>query len=101
MNTTENLAPLLRAMGRAEEGLECLREALDIRRRVFGDDHPSTLAAALTMGQYLTEPGERESQVRAALAGTRRVFGDDHPETLRALGFLGSALRAAGKFRFE
>ena len=32
--------------GENPEAVACLREALGVRRRIFGDDHPDTLGAA-------------------------------------------------------
>jgi hypothetical protein len=46
-------------MGEFEEALPYLREALEVRRRVLGEDHPDTLESIDYMDALLSEMGER------------------------------------------
>jgi hypothetical protein len=73
--------------------------AADLRqhwRERHGDDHETTLAAALYLGWALRDMGHY-AQAREldqdTLARSRRVLGDDHPDTLAAATSLGNALK--------
>ena len=76
------------------------REALEIRRRVLGDEHPDTLSSINNMGLLLQDQGklpEAEPFYREALETRRRVLGDEHPNTLTSLNNMGLLLRTQGK----
>jgi tetratricopeptide (TPR) repeat protein len=78
-----------------------LREALEKRRRVRGEEHPSTLTAINNMGSLLQAQGkldQAEPYYREALEVSRRVLGEEHPDTLTSINNLGSLLRSQGNF---
>jgi hypothetical protein len=73
---------------------------LGVRRRVLGEEHPSTLASAPNLATslwYLEKYAEAEEMFEAALAACRRVLGSAHPDTLataETLECLRSEMRA-------
>ena len=76
------------------------REALAIRRRTLGDEHPNTLFSIARMVSLLLAQGkqsEAEPFVREALEADRRLKGDEHPDTLNSINNMGGLLWAQGK----
>ena len=68
-----------------------LEKALEILRRVAGNDHPSTLNAMDELAGLYDDQGrlpEAEALIVAAVAGRRQVLGEDHPETLSSMNSL-------------
>ena len=60
------------------------------RRRVLGEDHPDTLAAAFQLVGALFELGEHHAARELnddIIARRRRVLGDDQPATIMAGAF--------------
>ena len=95
-----NLALLLSEQSELDEQEPLYREALEVRRRILGENHPATISsrnalAALQEGAGMREAAEQ--QYREALARGRRALGDDHAEVLRSLSGLCSVLRACGR----
>ena len=89
-----------RELGEYEPAEPHVRTALEIRRRVLGDDHPDTLDSIRGMGSLLRSQGKLEAAepyYREALEGYRRVLGDDHPDTLGSINSMGLLLRSQGK----
>jgi tetratricopeptide (TPR) repeat protein len=78
-----------------------LREALEIRRRTLGEDHPHTVndtanLAALIMD--MDKLAEAEPLAREALAKSRLLFGNEHASTLKSVNTLGQVLFRLNKF---
>ena len=73
---------------------------LAARRRVLGEEHPSTLFSASNLAWSLSDQGkhaEAEEMFRVTLEARRRVLGSSHPhtlETVEALESTRSAMRA-------
>ena len=64
-----------------------LEAALQTRKRVFGQDHPDTLASANALANLYWYQGkyrEAEPLYRDIVERRTRVLGADHPDTLRA-----------------
>ena len=95
-----NLANLLMEQGGEKEAEHLYREALGGRRRVLGNEHPSTLVSINNLGSLLQAQGklaDAEALCREALAGQRRVLGNEHPNTLSVIGNLGTLLQKLGQ----
>jgi tetratricopeptide (TPR) repeat protein len=91
---------LLQAQGKLSEAEPYFREALEVRRRVLGEEHPNTLTSISNMGGLLYAQGklsEAESYFREALEVRRRVLGEEHPSTLTSINNMGALLQAQGK----
>ncbi|MBZ0269402.1 tetratricopeptide repeat protein, partial [bacterium] len=74
--------------------------ALETRRRVLGDDDPSTRTSIGNMGALLKSMGKYDEALpfeEQALEGRRRVLGDDHPKTLASINNMAGLLRSMGK----
>ena len=96
----QTLADTLHELGLYEEAGVPQEQAVAIRRRLLGDDHPDTLGSVRSMGFVLLAQGnsaEAEIYLREALEGGRRVLGGEHPDTLTSMNLLGLLLQAQGK----
>ena len=79
----------------------CSAQALAIRRRVLGEDHPDTAASYNNLACNLKAQGkyaEAEPLLPQALAIRRRVLGEDHPDTAASYNNLAANLNAQGKY---
>lgn len=97
----ESIGMTLRGLGQYAEAEPQLRAALDIRRRVLGDDHPETLRTMLALGDLLFEAGQSEvgeSFVQSAYEGMSRAFGAEHQKTLSCAGILAAVLSDRRRF---
>jgi tetratricopeptide (TPR) repeat protein len=77
------------------------REALEIRRRTLGEDHPLTVSAVANLATLIMDMDkltEAEPLAREALQKSRRIFGDEHASTLKAMNVLGQVLFRLNKF---
>jgi tetratricopeptide (TPR) repeat protein len=87
-------------LGRSYTGLRLyeaaeqhLRIALDVRRRLLGEEHPDVAQSLTSLGRWHTFQGDWDSAERVqrqALAIRRKAFGDEHAlvaESLTELGF--------------
>jgi hypothetical protein len=70
------------------------------RRRVLGEDHPSTLSSATNLADDLRALGEVQAARdldQDTVARRRRVLGEDHTDTLFSVRNLAADLRALGE----
>jgi tetratricopeptide (TPR) repeat protein len=66
--------------------------AVDLQRRVLGEEHPDGLAGMYRLGSLYSDEGkygEAESFFTKALKGQLRVLGEAHPDTLNSAIGLG------------
>ncbi len=97
-----NLAMALSRQGRSEEAVELLREVLEERLRIFGEEHPGTPGARVNLGMALSsDDPDAERLLSEGLAGARRMLGDQHIKTLLACLELGRLLEVIDKARAE
>ena len=87
--------------GRYGEAEPRLKQALEIHRRVLGDDHPATATSFNNLallyraqGRY----GEAEPLFQKALEICRRVLGDDHPNTATSFNNLALLYQSQGRY---
>ena len=96
----QTTALTLRTVGLLERATAPQVEALAIRRRELGNEHPVTLDSIGLMGGLLNAQGKREEAepyYREALETKQRVLGDDDIGTLAAFNNMGFLLRTEGK----
>ena len=77
-----------------------LREALDTRRKVLGEQHPETAASYAGLATCLNRRGQRSESLtlyRKALAIFRETLGEQHPSTAANYNNVGGALSELGK----
>lgn len=65
-----NLAFLLKGMGRLDEALELYLEALNVRKELFGDAHPDVMIAKNNLAELYRVAGREEE----ALALQREIL---------------------------
>lgn len=85
------LAYRYRDLGLYDGALPLQTSALEIRRRVLGEEHPDTLNSIYNMGVLLRHQGkfgEAEPYLREAMEIRRRVLGEDHLDTLDSINSL-------------
>lgn len=95
------VARTLMDLGLLDRSLAPAAEALEIRLRELGADHPDTLASEDAMGSLLQNKGklaDAEPHLRTALDGRRRVLGESHVDTIDAINNLGLLLHLQGRF---
>ena len=81
---------ILERVSEDQAARELAEDILARRRRLLGEDHPDTLAAAFQLVCALTELGEHHAARELnddIIARRRRVLGDEHPETIMAGAF--------------
>lgn len=79
------------ALGEYGTGVTHVRDALDLRLRELGPDHPDTLRAQTDLGVAMFQAGDVESAERmltSTLERLTRVRGRTDPDTIEAIGAL-------------
>jgi tetratricopeptide (TPR) repeat protein len=97
--TLNNLALLRRGMHDEEAAEALFREALEILREAYGNEHPRVAACLESLGGVYLSRGEfarAEPMYREALAVRQRVFSGDHPDVATGLNNLGYLLFTKG-----
>ncbi len=91
----ESIAYVYGRLGQVEPSERHMRAALEIRRRLHGEDDPATMRAELWMAGALANVGkypEAEQVARQSLAGRQRQYPPDPYWTARAGAVLGAIL---------
>jgi TPR repeat protein len=86
-----NLALVLQTQGKDAESLALHREALSMRRKLFGNEHPDIAESLNGLAGILEHQGklaEAEALVREALSLQRKFLGNKHERTASSLGNL-------------
>ena len=98
-NFLNNVANFHHDAGRYEDAEPLYRHALEIRERVLGKEHPSTLASVNNLATLLMRMGnykDAEPLFRRALDVSERVRGKEHPGTLTIVNNLATLLYDKG-----
>jgi tetratricopeptide (TPR) repeat protein len=94
-------AEALLARGRHREAQPLLEKALEVRRKVLGEEYPRTASSYNNLAFNLHGQGKyapAEKGFRKALDVFRKVLGEEHPETGASYGNLSVSLNAQGKY---
>ncbi len=86
--------------GNFSEAERCLREALEIKRRVLGNQHPSTLVSLNNLAVLLQDQQQlaaAEPLFREAMEIKIRILGLDHPDTAISIDNLAMVLDKLGR----
>ena len=97
--TLVNLASVLRAAERPDEALRYDDQGRKGLIRIYGDQHPFTLAASINYASDLAacgRLGEASSSAGKRSPSAGPSLGDDHPDTLMAAANLAFDEAAAG-----
>lgn len=85
--SANNLAVVLRELGQLDQARQLQEDTFARRRRVLGDDHPSTLASANNLAVVLRELGDLDGATRAnSTVALARERGLHHDITLTIIG---------------
>jgi hypothetical protein len=94
------LPPTAANLGEHQAARELEEDTLARRRRVLGQDHPSTLRSAGQLADDLRNLGEHQAARELeedTLARRRRVLGEDHPDTMTSATNLAVDLSKLGE----
>jgi tetratricopeptide (TPR) repeat protein len=95
-----NLGTLYYYEGRYEQAQDLLTGALEIQRRVRGEEHPDVLYTMNGLGRVYDAAGEpalAEGLYRKVMEIGRRVLGEENPDTLLAMHNLATLYRRQRK----
>ena len=84
-----------------QRGYDYHQKALDIRRRIFGDEHPKIASSYLDLATYYRAINmyERELELlEEALVMQKKILGDYHKDLARNYLLLGNRYRAVGDY---
>jgi tetratricopeptide (TPR) repeat protein len=87
--------------GKYDEAEPLYLEALNTRRRVLGDEHPSTLTSINNLANLYYQQGRYDEALSLYLEdlnASRRVLGDEHPDTLISINNLAVFYRNTEKY---
>ncbi|KAG2489758.1 hypothetical protein HYH03_011710 [Edaphochlamys debaryana] len=94
-------AAALTNRGRSTEAEPLYWQALELRRRVLGEEHPDTVTALNNLAICINEQGrhtEAEPLYRQALDMRRRVLGKEHPDTAASVQNLAICIDNQGRY---
>jgi tetratricopeptide (TPR) repeat protein len=96
-----NLASVYTDEGKYARAEALYGQILEIKRRVLGPEHPSTLGVLSVLGYMYQRQGKyelAETQAAQVLAGRRHALGFEHPDTMASAASLALAYQSQGKF---
>jgi tetratricopeptide (TPR) repeat protein len=100
-SATTGQADSLQGKGKYRETQPLYEKALEIRRRLLGDDHPVTATSYNKLAYNLAMQGKAAAAqplYEKALEIRRRLLGDDHPRIATSYNNLAESLAAQGRF---
>jgi Tfp pilus assembly protein PilF/predicted Ser/Thr protein kinase len=95
-----NLGLVVHSEGKYEEARSYLEQALAIRERVLGPDHPSVAASLINLGNVAVEEAKYDDArgyYERALAIHEQALGPEHPHVAVSLNNLGGVAAKHGK----
>src|SRR5262245_35911711 len=75
-----------------------LRDALAIRERVLGPEHPDTAASLISLAALLNESEQARQLIERALLICEKSFGTEHPGTAHGLNNFARVLFVQGDY---
>jgi tetratricopeptide (TPR) repeat protein len=96
----EYIGGFISDIGRWQEAAAMMKEVLEKRQRILGDEHPDTITAMSNLATTLQDQGELEAaaaMMREVLEKMQRILGDEHPDTITAMSNLAITLQAQGE----
>lgn len=101
-------AALRQTIGRTYQDLSLYREAqphleraLNLHRRIHGEEHPDTLSAMFDLGELYASQGKfgpAQTAHARVLEIRRRVLSENHPATARSMSRLAGVYESLGKY---
>ena len=87
-------------LGNHQETLKLHKQALEMRRELFGEKHPKVAISLNNLGSTYTDLGNNQEALRfqqQALEMQRELFGDKHPKIAMSLNYIGLIYDDLGK----
>ncbi|MDB9454430.1 tetratricopeptide repeat protein [Dolichospermum circinale] len=100
-NSLNNLASLYYNQGKYSEAEPLLLDALEMRKRLFTNDHPDVASSLNNLAYLYYNQGkysEAEPLLLDALEMRRRLFTNDHPDVASSLNNLASLYYNQGRY---
>ncbi|KAF1976246.1 hypothetical protein BU23DRAFT_597114 [Bimuria novae-zelandiae CBS 107.79] len=87
--------------GRWREAEQLFVQVMETRKRVLGDEHPSTLTSMASLASTYRNQGRwKEAELEVQMMETRkRALGDEHPSMLTSMANLASTYRNQGRWK--
>lgn len=88
--------------GRWREKALVDQRALDLRRKVLGEQHPHTLESIAALAAAYHYQGQHEKAIacyKQVIGLRRQTLGGKHPDTLRAISLLGAVHQSHGQYK--
>lgn len=88
--------------GRWREKAFVDQRALELRRKVLGEQHPHTLDSIASLAAAYHYQGQHEKAkacYKEAIELRRQTLGERHPDTLRAMSLLGNVYQSHGQYK--
>ena len=95
------MGTVYRSLGLFSQAQSLLEQSIEIKRSVFGPDHPETLKSSNILAWVLMQEGRvasAEALARSVVNSSRRVLGIRHPDTLRSMRTLAAILEARAHY---
>jgi tetratricopeptide (TPR) repeat protein len=96
-----NVGESFHLLGKYQEAENMHRQALELREKALGKEHPDTLMSMNNLAAVLRQQGkyeEAEQMHRQTLGLRERVLGKEHPNTLTSMNNLAIVLNRQGKY---
>jgi tetratricopeptide (TPR) repeat protein len=100
-NIANNLGYYLEVIADYAGARPYYEQALAIRRKVLGEEHPDTILSFNNLGGLLESMGDYSgawTNYEQVLANQRKTLGEEHPDTARSLYNLGGLLYSMGDY---
>ncbi|KAG7429090.1 Kinesin light chain [Fusarium oxysporum f. sp. raphani] len=96
-----NVAAAFSIQGKYRAAAALYRETLEVKEKVLGKEHPSTLDSMNNLALVLDSIGEYEEASkmhRETLEVKKKILGKEHPSTLNSMNNLALVLDSMGKY---
>ena len=100
-STLNNLAGLYRSQGRYSEAEPLYEQALALRKRLLGEEHPDVAESLNDLAGLYDSQGrysEAEPLYKQALAMCKRLLGEEHPHVATSLNNLAELYDSQGRY---
>jgi tetratricopeptide (TPR) repeat protein len=99
---SNSLGYYLESLGDYQSARPYFEQALAIRKKVLGEEHPDTASSLNNLGGLLDSMGDYQGArpfYEQALAIRKKVLGEEHPDTASSLNNLGGLLDSMGDYQ--
>ena len=99
--TLNNLARLYKSQGRYEEAEPLYIQALEMRRKLLGEEHPYVAITLNNLARLYKSQGryeEAEPLYLQALEMKRKLLGEEHPDIATTLNNLAKLYKSQGRY---